>query len=193
MPQQRRRYRLMLGILSLGLLAGVALTASPAPADTGPGPFLAEPAWSRKLPAATRFLVLTGGTNPLTNWNSAAVLDKETGLVWETSPQTTGARWNGARLACATKTVGNRQGWRLPSIPELASLIDPNVTTGLRLPPGHPFTNIQSAGYWSAMAGADLPAHAWYVGFGDGNVDTLFKAFSFHVWCVRGGNNAEAY
>ena len=37
------------------------------------------PTWSQKLPAAQRFeLVLDG----------AAVLDKETGLVWEQSPST---------------------------------------------------------------------------------------------------------
>ena len=71
----------------LGLLAGAALTASSAQAASGPGPFYAEPAWDQKLACPTkancpRFLVLT-------NWNSEAVLDKETGLVWERSPALT--------------------------------------------------------------------------------------------------------
>ena len=73
---------------------GQALTASPAQAVSGPGPYYAEPAWDQKIGAATRFLVLT-------NWASQAVLDKETGLVWERSPATTTHTWSLARFECA--------------------------------------------------------------------------------------------
>ena len=187
MQQRRRRSGIIIGLLALGLLAGAALTAGPAQAVSGPGPYYAEPAWDRKLPAATRFVVLT-------NWTSAAVLDKETGLVWERSPATTNHTWRDARVQCTTvRTTGNRKGWRLPSVNELASLIDPNVTPGPTLPPGHPFLNVQLAGYWSAATIAGDPTDAWNVNFGNGDVLFADKSNNRLVWCVRGGTQADAY
>ena len=76
MPHHKRRNRFMLGLLAAGFLAGAALSANSARAASGVGPYFPEPAWDRKLPASLRFYVLT-------DWNNAAVLDKETGLVWE--------------------------------------------------------------------------------------------------------------
>ena len=187
MPQQRRRSGLILGLVALGLLTGAALTASPAQAAvSGPGPYYAEPAWDQ-IKGAGRFLILT-------NWASAAVLDKETGLVWERSPQPTAETWSVARVVCANKTVGNRKGWRLPSLPELASLVDPSVNSGPLLPPGHPFTLGSTAPYWSATTSAANPAGAWDFDFVIGDaVDARDKAASHQVWCVRGGMNADAY
>ena len=188
MPQQRRRSGIIIGLVAHGLLTGVALTASPAQAVDAVGPYYAEPAWDRKLPAATRFVVLT-------NWNSDAVLDKETGLVWERSPTVATSIWAQARLACTARTTGNRLGWRLPSVHELASLGVPLVLpqTGPTLPPGHPFVNVQRADYWSATTDAEGSTVAWVVDFDDGLVDHFNKTFGFQVWCVRGGNNADAY
>src|SRR5438477_12772588 len=118
MQQRRGRRAFTIGLMSIGLFVGVAMTAVPAQAATGNGPYYATPSWDQKLATATRFVVLT-------DWNSEAVLDRETGLVWEKSPSRTGAPWVPARMACLNKILGERKGWRLPSIPELASLIDP--------------------------------------------------------------------
>ena len=106
MQQQRRRSRLISGLLALGLLAGVALMAHPAQAVDAVGPYYPLPSWARKMAPANRFVVLT-------NWGSAAVLDKETGLVWERSPDPTLQTWGAARLTCLNKAVSNRTGWRL--------------------------------------------------------------------------------
>jgi hypothetical protein len=168
------------------LLVGAALTADPAQADSA-GPYYATPSWDQTLPAATRFIILS-------NFASEAVLDRETGLVWEKSPQPTTATWGSARFACINKNVGGQKGWRLPAIPELASLIDPSVAIpGPTLPSGHPFTNVLSALYWSATAYAEDPTIAWLVLFHNGNVGAISKTSSHQVWCVRGGMNAEAY
>ena len=186
MQQHRRRNRLISGFFSLGLLAGVALAAGPAPAAEGPATSFVDRAWNRKLPAGPRFLVQT-------DWNSEAVLDKETGLVWERSPQLTVETWSTAPGTCLNKTVGGRKGWRLPSFPELASLIDPSVAPGPTLPLGHPFTNVLPAFYWSATTVAAIPTAAWLVNFSSGAVSNNGKTLGLVVWCVRGGMNAEAY
>jgi len=151
--------RVTVGCLALGALA---VATGPAQADS-PGPYYAMPSWDQTLPAATRFIVLS-------NFASAAVLDRNTGLVWEKSPDPAPHKWDFARTSCAAKEVGGQMGWRLPSLPELASLIDRSVTQGPTLPTGHPFatgaTGVQSAFYRSATTiGMDLP-RAWVVTFG---------------------------
>lgn len=186
--QQTRRKGILIGLMAVGLVAATAVITGPAQAQTtAPGPYYATPSWDQTLPSATRFIILS-------NFASAAVLDRNTGLVWEKSPQTGTSSWNGARLTCINKNVGGQKGWRLPSIPELASLIDPSVAPpGPTLPPGHPFTNVQSTFYWSATTTADFTTFAWLVDFVNGLVGSTNKPGGGQVWCVRGGMNAEAY
>jgi len=141
--------------------------------------------WDQALAVPQRFVVLTA-------FNNEAVLDKETGLVWEKSPQTGGVAWSNARLTCANKAVGGRKGWRLPSLTELASLVDPSVDSpGPTLPSDHPFLKVQSTNYWSASEHAENSTLRLGVGFKDGMALGLNKAFDQRIWCVRGGMNAD--
>ena len=153
-------------------------------------------AWDKTLPGndpggacpsnSSRFTCVMGGT---------AVRDNETGLVWEQSPLTAMHTWDAARIQCTGRAVGGRKGWRLPSVHELASLVDPSVNPpDPTLPAGHPFTSVQQGGYWSATTNAgDLPDTAWGVEFERGLVAFLSKTGTSHVWCVRGVMNADAY
>jgi len=145
-----------------------------------------SPSWDKKLPNTLRFTVLT-------DFAGAAVRDNETGLVWEQSPETKTVNWSGARFHCTSRKIGGRMGWRLPSVHELASLVDPSISPGPTLPAGHPFTNVQAAHYWSATSFAGRPSHAWNVGFIMGMVHDLKTTEKHNVWCVRGVNNADAY
>jgi hypothetical protein len=148
------------------------------------------PAWSKKLPCDStnncpRFEVLA-------DWGNAAVLDKETGLVWEQSPSTATFNWYFAEDHCVDLTVGGRDGWRLPTVHELKSLVD--RTQSPVLPAGHPFNNVQSSAfsfYWSGTAGAG-PVSAWYVNFGNASAGGGDKEGKIYVWCVRGGQGVEA-
>jgi len=169
-------YASLIGIVTLLVLAPLAAADSER----------AFPSWDQQINKPKRFKVLS-------QFAGAAVLDKETGLVWEQSPDTGTPTWFNALTHCYTRTVGGRLGWRLPTIEELASLIDPNNPTGNPdLPPGHPFDNVQSSDYWSATTQADITSQAWGVGL-QGGVGTAAKTDTFFVWCVRGGMNADQY
>jgi hypothetical protein len=124
----------------------MSLFGDPVKAQTvAPGPYYANPSWDQTLACSTlancpRFIVLS-------NMNSAAVLDRETGLVWERSPSPGPfVNWLQAHYVCNKLILGNRFGWRLPTVQELASLMEPRI---LDVPPinwlpaGHPFGNVQ--------------------------------------------------
>lgn len=127
----------------------------------------------------------------LNQFGNAAVFDQETGLVWEQSPDTNTQTWLNAQARCNTKTVGNRQGWRLPTLQELASLVDPTARFGPTLP-ANPFANVRSSIYWSATTAAGNPAIAWFVNFDNGQVANVSKSDAHFVWCVRGGQGVDA-
>jgi hypothetical protein len=151
--------------------------------------------WDKNLPAAERFVILTA-------FKSEAVLDRNTGLVWEVSPDPRPIVWEGARGSCANKSVGGVKGWRLPSFPELASLLDMSVQPFVEgevhfgLTRGHPFKNIQpNSDYWSATTHAGYPEQAYIVEFNlRGFVGPAPKSSLKFAWCVRGpGMNADQY
>ena len=144
------------------------------------------PSWDKQINNKSRFKVLD-------DFDGAAVLDRETGLVWEQSPDAKQTlNWFNALIYCSQRAVGGRRGWRLPAIEELASLEDPNNPGGdPDLPPGHPFSNVMTQGHWSATTDADFPVNALYAFFGDGEVDSAHKTFPHFAWCVRGGQGID--
>jgi len=184
--------------LTLVLLATLTLSARPAGAQTvAAGPYYATPSWDQTLPANTRFIVLS-------NFNNEAVLDRETGLVWERSPgpanQVVGPAWELESDHCLHQTTGNRAGWRLPTINELASLFDPSATSLPGLPAGHPFTGFSQFGNFfpsSTVSVSKDTSHrgisfkifpSFSIDFGDSFFDTAAGA---SPWCVRGGLNSS--
>lgn len=152
-------------VLSVGLVLTTD-SAGAAPPNKPSGPSLS---WDTVLPAEQRFTVLAG-------FNNEAVRDNETGLVWERSPSTTPMIWYDAVSTCWQNDAGNRKGWRLPTIEELSSLVDPSgASPGPKLPLGHPFQNVQNGGleseYWSTTTGVRNPpdtSQAWVVRFHNG-------------------------
>lgn len=143
--------------------------------------------WDRKINNAhARFELLQG-------FNDEAVLDKETQLVWERSPDASTPLWDTAIFTCFGKDVGGRKGWRLPKIAELASLVDPTVSPGPTLPRGHPFVLDETVlKFWSATVVPSIPTEVFVVRFGDGFVDTDPKDVIARGWCVRGGQGVDS-
>jgi len=153
--------------------------------------------WDTQINDPTRFTVLV-------DFGKAAVLDRETGRVWERSPDTFQSQWLQAQAQCNLKNVGNRKGWRLPSVQELASLVDTTVfLPGPKLPAGHPFLNIKitgdpalppgtsASGYWTTTSWSADPTVAWDVEFQTGVVANTSKSVYHWVWCVRGGSGTD--
>lgn len=172
-----------------GILWGVSVFCTGPAQAASTGKYYAVPSWDQQLKcnttkACSRFVVLS-------DWGKAAVLDKETGLVWEQSPSTTTLAWIDAHVHCIQLTVDNRNGWRLPTVQELASLIDP-TNSSPALPSGHPFTNIQLAVvYWSANTVASDATSAWFSNFANGKMDYDAKSAFNLAWCVRGGQGVD--
>lgn len=77
--------------------------------------------------------------------------------------------------------------WRLPNIKELLSLVDYSQS-GPSVPPGHPFTSVQSSLYWSSTTVVSFPTWVWDVSL-DGGFGPVVssKAGMTFVWPVRGG------
>ena len=79
-------------------------------------------------------------------------------------------------------------GWRLPTLQEILTLVDPTRDPP-SLPLGHPFINIQPDDYWSATTFGENTDLAWAGGFEN---DTTAPGARFagktqllFVWCVR--------
>ena len=152
------------------------------------GPYYAYPSWDQQLPASTRFVVLT-------NWGNEAVLDRETGLVWERAPNATLSDWPGALALCRQATTGRRFGWRLPTEEELATLLDPTQSNP-PLPAGHPFQGVAvSDVYWTASTDEFAISEVYTIEFsnagGSLTVVPLDTVTPHRHWCVRGGSSAQ--
>jgi hypothetical protein len=166
---------------------GAALAAVSAGAATvEKGPRFTLRAWDRQIPdASLRFIVLR-------NWNREAVLDKETGLVWQRSPATNAVVWTDALQACRSASTGGRFGWRLPQEEELASLAvpDPTEASVPELPTGSPFLVASGTTFWTATVYEANNADAWAIEFGS-QISFMGQSTSENFWCVRGGHGAQ--
>jgi hypothetical protein len=178
------------GLFAAALCASLGASAQ----TTAAGPYYATPLWDQQLPGATRFVVLS-------NWNSEAVLDRETGLVWERNPGVARkpyyvkiSYFNSIDL-CVQSRAGGRKGWRVPTISELQSLFDPSIPAGgLALPVGHPFIGIERSEYWSTTVVADYADAAYVQSFDPaGTTVSQIKAYELRMWCVRGPGGGDGH
>lgn len=167
----------------------------PTVATAASGPFLPISAWDQTLATNQRFIILT-------NLHSDAVLDRETGLVWARRAAVYANEremtWSIADRTCHWLTIGNRQGWRLPTAAELGTLFDlgrARNASSPRLPEGHPFV-LQSneSGYfffWTGEAVRDQLAsqtRMWVGWMEDGSFLESVRDNGFNLsqaLCVR--------
>ncbi len=130
--------------------------------------------WNQKISEGRFVLVL----------DDEAVFDRETGLVWQRNTDDTAYDWDWAQNVCYELEIGGRMGWRLPTIDELATLID-RTQSPLTLPEGHPFTNVKIL-YWSSTDYVGIPG-AFRVDFNQGLVLGCPATINNYVRAVRSG------
>lgn len=172
MPTMDRRARLC----ALLLIAALTSTASVAEAAS-------LQSWDRVIPdGAKRFKLIAA-------MGDEAVLDKETGLVWQRAPSPTSQfDWGNSFALCVGASTGGRRGWRLPSAWELMTLKDP-AQANPALPLGHPFQDVTTGViYWTATASASDTTGALALSFSSGGqgIITTTKSSVGLRWCVRG-------
>lgn len=179
--------------VSVALFVLVALSAGPAGAQgvTAPGPYYATPSWDQSIPCAVgncpRFVILS-------NMDNNAVLDRETGLVWERAPKSTALTFNSANRYCQHLIIGNRYGWRMPQTEELFSLLDPTqksnfINAPAALPPGHPFGTVFGGAHWVKDRAAppfNNNAQMLILFVDDPLINNTDDESLHAVWCVRG-------
>jgi len=130
-----------------------------------------------------------------TDNGNGTVKDNLTGLIWLKNANCFGTKtWTqaisdanglkGDNTMCSLNDGSTAGQWRLPNIVELQSLID-FAYSSPALTSGHPFSSVQSDGYWSATTYADVPTFAWYVYLSDGYVDADDRTDTYYVWPVR--------
>lgn len=138
------------------------------------------PTWSQILDSSDRFEVV---------FNYAAVLDKETGLVWSRNARhyPSAVKWEIAISNARRIAINDRNGWRLPTIEELASLLDLQEVPPLPLP--CPFYNVgMDRYYWTSTVSESDSGRAWAVNMSNGAIVHLSKFESCYIWQVRSGN-----
>jgi Protein of unknown function (DUF1566) len=157
-------------------LLAVLLLLAAAPALAKP------PVWDKRVDSAKRFKVLKA-------FDSEAVLDQETGVVWQRTPVQVPARtWLDAVTLCVNARIAGRGGWRLPTVYEMRSLID---AEGQALTEGHPFV-VADGYFWTSTIVPTFTTLAYVGDLGEPAVVLYANGTSATVgtWCVRGGLSA---
>lgn len=167
------------GLAGLCLAAVLLGAAVPAPASSCP-------------PA------LIGG-QPRFEIRGALVLDRASGLLWQRC--SVGQRHEASSGRCVgqpqllrhadariqARALG--EGWRLPSVNELRSLVDPRCGVPAIDPqafPGFGYPPQQGMPYWTGTPFETVPGMSYHVDFAAGDVDVRTRGFALGVLPVRG-------
>ena len=110
-----------------------------------------------------------------------SVFDHDTGLEWEadvSGPMS----WDEAMKYAME--LGD--GWRLPTIEELKTLLDRGRTN-----PASSFPEMPTYFFWSSSSCAGSASIAWLVSFYNGLVLNYVKSNTYYVRCVRDRKNTN--
>ena len=112
------------------------------------------------------------------------VRDLGTALVWQRSPPDRIFTFDEARGYCSQLGLAGQQGWRLPSMTELLTLIDERATAAPMID-ASAFPNTPGEAFWTSSEFGGAPGMAWQVYFDRGNGLYGLTSAMFRVRCVR--------
>jgi hypothetical protein len=141
------------------------------------GAMCALPAWGRAEAPGGRYVV-----------TADVVEDRRTGLFWHRAPVQNRSQANAA-IFCADSELSGFHDWRLPTRPELETLLDltrrePAIDPEV-FPNTCPSDSASCNGYWTSSPYAKDSAAAWVVGFGDGGAAAGYTTNLQQARCVR--------
>lgn len=110
------------------------------------------------------------------------VRDANTGLVWQRAAASARGMAEATRY-CADLALGGSSDWRMPSLPELASIVDERRASPALDPAAFP--NATNDSVWSGSEWAGSPSLAWYMSFEHGNAQYDQIVTPRGVRCVR--------
>jgi hypothetical protein len=114
------------------------------------------------------------------------VFDSRTGLGWHKWPTGQTFGWSDAILYCEVSEQDGFSDWRLPSVKELMTLVDPTVMNPAI--DGNAFPGTPAEPFWTSSPFVGDPSRAWAVDFTDGSVvHGSATSTPRRVRCVRGG------
>jgi Protein of unknown function (DUF1566) len=115
--------------------------------------------------------------------SATSVRDLGTGLTWQRVLSPSKLPFAAALAYCGHLNLEGHKDWRLPSMPELESLVDERASNPAIDTTAFPGTPAES--FWTSSLFGNKPAEAWHVYFDHGAaLYGLLKA-SFRVRCVR--------
>lgn len=111
------------------------------------------------------------------------VTDHKTGLIWRAVEEDEGEfTWDEAQTRAQEVAQQTGLPWRVPTVDELASLVDRALSN-----PASAFPDMLSGIFWSCSPYVGDSYYAWYVNLNHGNVSFNYRNFSLAVRLVRGG------
>lgn len=112
------------------------------------------------------------------------VRDLGTGLVWQRSTPDRIFDLAGARAYCGALTLAGQDGWRLPSMTELLTLIDEGAAVAPMIDTTA-FPNTPGEAFWTTSDFGGASGMAWQVYFDRGNGLYGLSSAQFRARCVR--------
>jgi hypothetical protein len=140
-------------------------------------------------PAVTRTAESNPSSEPAHRYSviGATAYDTENKLTWQRTAPNEDFSWEEAKTYCASAAVTNLlggRGWRLPTRPELETLVVSGRTPTID-ETVFPRTRSSRFWFWSSSPVAGLSSTAWVVGFLNGEASSNLMLHTDHVRCVR--------